>query len=296
MSVVIPCYNGAAYLRETLASVLAQTYQPIEVLVIDDGSTDNSAAIANEFGPPVRVIQQPNQGGSVARNRGIDEAQGDWIAFLDADDLWLPEKLERQVRLIRPDINAVACAIYVTDRLPLDGNDYEIWGQSPDSFTLGATIRGQNGVHISTLLVNKKVPARFPAHVQTSEDAVYKLELIRQANPLVVTQACAIYRIHTDSQYRTTADVQYLSTNLMIGWYLSARSELSPAQRAECEQAFSDRLAGAARGMVYRRDWDQLKKYQTIAAAHRWIESSEQVLMMPKYPKIAYRIRDLLRS
>src|SRR3972149_3633636 len=96
VSVVIPCYNGAVYLHETIESALAQTHSPLEVLVIDDGSTDDSAAIADSFGSPVRVIRQTNQGESVARNRGIDEARGDWIAFLDSDDVWNPTKLERQ--------------------------------------------------------------------------------------------------------------------------------------------------------------------------------------------------------
>jgi glycosyltransferase involved in cell wall biosynthesis len=82
ISVVIPCFNGAQFLRETLESVRHQTYPAHEVIVVDDGSTDDSAAIA---GPPVRVIRQTNQGESVARNRGIDEATANWIAFLDAD-------------------------------------------------------------------------------------------------------------------------------------------------------------------------------------------------------------------
>src|SRR5262249_59293001 len=106
ISVVIPCYNGARFLRETLASVLAQTLPPLEVLVIDDGSTDDSGAVAESFGPPVRVIRQPNQGESVARNRGIEEAKGEWVGFLDADDLWNPDKLERQWQVGDPDVLA----------------------------------------------------------------------------------------------------------------------------------------------------------------------------------------------
>ena len=74
--------------------------------MIDDGSTDQSAAIAASYGPPVRVISQTNQGESIARNRGIEEARGSWIAFLDADDIWLPEKLERQITAVQP---GVAC-------------------------------------------------------------------------------------------------------------------------------------------------------------------------------------------
>jgi hypothetical protein len=87
ISVVIPCYNGAKFLRATIESVLAQTYPPLEMIVVDDGSTDDSAAIAESFGPPVRVIRQTNRGVTAARNRGIAEASGDYVHFLDADDL-----------------------------------------------------------------------------------------------------------------------------------------------------------------------------------------------------------------
>jgi glycosyltransferase involved in cell wall biosynthesis len=95
ISVVIPCYNGARFLRETLETVLRQTRPAAEVIVIDDGSTDAPAAIAESFGPTVRVIRQANQGESVARNRGIEEAKGNWIALLDANDLWEPSNLQR---------------------------------------------------------------------------------------------------------------------------------------------------------------------------------------------------------
>jgi glycosyltransferase involved in cell wall biosynthesis len=97
VSVVIPAYNAERYLAATLESVLAQTYQDFEVIVVDDGSTDGTAELARGFGPPVRVVQQPNSGPSAARNRGVREARSDLVAFIDADDLWMPEKLELQV-------------------------------------------------------------------------------------------------------------------------------------------------------------------------------------------------------
>lgn len=100
ISVVIPAYNSAVYIRETLESVLAQTSPPLEVIVVDDGSTDETAAIVRTYAGRIRLLQQENKGVSAARNLGIQQAQGDYIAFVDSDDLWLPEKLGRQAACI----------------------------------------------------------------------------------------------------------------------------------------------------------------------------------------------------
>ena len=97
VSCVIPAYNGARYLRETLDSVLAQSLPVAEVLVVDDGSTDGTAEIVRAYGGAVRYLYQPHAGVSAARNRGIRAATQPLIAFLDADDLFLPHKTERQV-------------------------------------------------------------------------------------------------------------------------------------------------------------------------------------------------------
>jgi len=96
VSVVIPVYNCEQYLAEAIESVLVQTYWPIEIIVVDDGSTDSSADVAQRFPPPVRYRFQPHSGAGAARNRGIDQAQGSFFAFLDADDLWVEDKLARQ--------------------------------------------------------------------------------------------------------------------------------------------------------------------------------------------------------
>ena len=101
VSVVIPTYNRAYMLRETLDSVLAQSYRPIEVVLIDDGSTDDTAAVAAPYAPTVRCIRQPNGGVCKARNAGLAHARGEFIALLDSDDRFFPWKIEAQVRLLR---------------------------------------------------------------------------------------------------------------------------------------------------------------------------------------------------
>src|SRR5262245_4518179 len=99
-SVIIPAYNAERFLRQAVESALAQSYPNVEVLVIDDGSTDGTRQLADELAKAdgrLRVITQQNAGVGAARNRGIAEARGKYIAPLDADDFWYPEKLARQV-------------------------------------------------------------------------------------------------------------------------------------------------------------------------------------------------------
>ena len=104
VSVVVPVYNGARYLNETLQSILVQTTVPREVILVDDGSTDDSAALIQRAAAaapiPMRYVPQANQGTAAARNRGVELAASPLIAFLDQDDLWLPEKLARQCDLL----------------------------------------------------------------------------------------------------------------------------------------------------------------------------------------------------
>lgn len=97
VSVVIPVYNGEKYISDAIESVFNQTYKNIEVIVVDDGSTDNTAERIKLYLSRVKYLYQDNAGVANARNRGIQNSQGEFIAFLDHDDIWLPEKIERQV-------------------------------------------------------------------------------------------------------------------------------------------------------------------------------------------------------
>jgi glycosyltransferase involved in cell wall biosynthesis len=105
ISVVIPAYNSATYLKDALNSVLSQTFKSHEIILVDDGSTDQTEEIARSYGDQIRYIKQKNQGSAAARNTGIHEATGDWVAFLDSDDLMLPDRLRKQVALIPASSN-----------------------------------------------------------------------------------------------------------------------------------------------------------------------------------------------
>ena len=94
ISVVIPVFNGEKYLAEAIQSVLNQTVPPSEIIVVDDGSTDHTAAVCREFADQIHYLKQENHGAAAARNLGIKEAAGTYLAFLDADDLWMPTRLQ----------------------------------------------------------------------------------------------------------------------------------------------------------------------------------------------------------
>lgn len=111
VSVIIPTYNRARLISEAIESILAQTYKHIELIVVDDGSTDDTQVVLSSYGDKIRVILQQNAGPAIARNRGISIAKGDIIAFLDSDDQWLPTKLERQVDSLRVAGPEVTCSL-----------------------------------------------------------------------------------------------------------------------------------------------------------------------------------------
>ncbi len=113
VSVIIPTYNRAEYVTQAIDSVLAQTYADYEIIVVDDGSTDNTKAVLLPYMDRIRYIYQENAGASAARNTGIKAAKGDWVAFLDSDDEWLPGKLAVQIRAVESHPQLVAHTVNV---------------------------------------------------------------------------------------------------------------------------------------------------------------------------------------
>jgi glycosyltransferase involved in cell wall biosynthesis len=145
VSAIVPVFNGERYLEEALRSAVDQSLPPFEVIVVDDGSTDSSVDIAESFGGPVRCIRQANAGVAGARNRGLQAATGEFIAFLDQDDLWPQRKLENQVATLRanPDVGVVSGRIRVFGG-PIPGRAWTGRGdrasEIADSLNLGCSL------------------------------------------------------------------------------------------------------------------------------------------------------------
>ena len=164
VSVVIPLYNKEPHISMTLNSVLSQTFQEFEVIIVDDGSTDKSAKVVKSFTDPrIRLIQQENAGVSAARNKGIEEAKADLIAFLDADDEWTPSFLETVLRLKKkyPEVGAYATAYNILKLGHLKPAKYNAiplapWeGLLPSYFLSTAT--GDHPICSSAVCIPKKI-------------------------------------------------------------------------------------------------------------------------------------------
>src|SRR5579885_2773221 len=140
VSVIIPTYNRADKVRHTIESALTQTISDLEVIVVDDGSSDGTGQILGEtYGDRIRYYAQANQGASVARNKGIQEARGEWIAFLDSDDLWEKDKLEWQLKALeRLSLQCGAC--YTDIRLFNHPETRSFFEMAEKSYRHGETI------------------------------------------------------------------------------------------------------------------------------------------------------------
>ena len=124
VSVIIPTYNRAGFVSQTLQSVLDQTYERMEIVVVDDGSIDNTREVLREYQDKIKYIYQERSERSKARNEGFRHSQGDYIAFLDSDDVWLPTKIQKQVQILneKPDVGLVYVGVQFIDT---EGNPYD---------------------------------------------------------------------------------------------------------------------------------------------------------------------------
>lgn len=152
ISAIIPTYNYASYVHRAVDSALSQTYPVTEVIVVDDGSTDNTRETLARYGDRIKYIYQANRGLAGARNTGIRAATSEWLAFLDSDDWWLSEKIERQVRLVQADPSIDLVYTALLKHFP-DGRIEPTGIQPPDR--LWPRFRYANSVCPSTVLVKR---------------------------------------------------------------------------------------------------------------------------------------------
>jgi len=159
VSVIIPTYNRSAFISKAVSSVLKQTYRDYEIIIIDDGSTDATAAIIERFnGDKIKYIYQSHKGRSSARNKGVAKSNGDYIAFLDSDDVWLPEKLAIQVKAMD---DTPKCGLAYTDAFMEDINGDNIEQRSKKyscpSGDVFAQLYNWNFISTSTSMIRREI-------------------------------------------------------------------------------------------------------------------------------------------
>ncbi len=179
VSVIIPTFNRREYVQEAIDSVLAQTYTDYEIIVIDDGSTDGTGeALRERYGNRVIYEWQENQGESVARNRGIALAQGEYIAFLDSDDLWLPEKLAKQVAYLEEhsEMGSVICQFLNMDAAgnhigAVSGVDMALADLTLDALLYSNTLLARDQIVADAALLNQI--GGFDRRIRFGEDRTW---------------------------------------------------------------------------------------------------------------------------
>jgi glycosyltransferase involved in cell wall biosynthesis len=206
ISVIIPCYNSASTIRETLESVLSQTYRDLETVVVDDGSTDQTKEIVLTMAPQIKYLYQENSGQSAARNEGIRAATGEFIAFVDSDDLWLPKKMEKQMHALtqhQADWCYCDCLYFRdTDQKILGVYSKLIYppqqGWIAPSLILGNCLASPTPIVRRSLLEKTGLFDESPM-IRSREDWELWLRIAVQAPVIYIPEALCKHRIHAGS-------------------------------------------------------------------------------------------------
>jgi glycosyltransferase involved in cell wall biosynthesis len=248
ISVVIPAYNAAHFLPRCLNSVFAQTLQPAEVIVVDDGSADDTAEIARKLG--ARVVSRPNGGLSAARNTGIHNSSSEWVALLDADDMWSPGKLRAQADLVQEDTVLVYTGIRIF-------GDEGVRSISPGARPAEARkmLRYRNPITPSTVVAKREALARnggFREDIRACEDWEMWVRLQRLGSFAAVTDPLTDYYVgpstmSADPKRMLDAVEQILPTTLVED--LNGSERWAWTHRIRAKQLYSAALIARDNGL-----------------------------------------------
>ena len=248
VSIIVPCHNGARFLAEALDSALAQTHPAIEVIVVDDGSIDDTPAVLGRYAGRVRVLRQPNRGPSAARNAALEVARGDYVAFLDADDRFLHEKIARQAALLdaRPDIGLVYSDWRFIDE---DGRVLPGEGRPRGEGDLLPALLLGNPIHPLAAVVRRALLAEvggFDESLRGCEEWDLFLRLSRRGMRWASVEAVlGEYRVHPAQSHGQTR--MMLASAIRVLQTFFADPDLPPAlRRLEGEAFQAAYLRGAA--------------------------------------------------
>ena len=288
VSVIIPTYNHAAFLPEALESVFAQTCSPLEVIVVDDGSADETAEVLRVYKRRIQVLSQPNRGVAAARNAGAGVASGELLAFLDADDTWLPAKLERQVARFggEPGVGLVHCGVEEVDvrghqlRARLDGMGGWV-SREMLRFRQGVILGGGSAAVIRrTAFLDV---GGFDETLSTSADWDLYYRIARRYPVGFVPEVLVCYRIHGGNMHRNL-DVMRRD---MLAACAKAFSEADPELQRLRRLAYGGLHAMLSGSFFQAGEYRQFARHALASVA----EQPALIAYFAGYPLRAFRRR-----
>lgn len=265
VSVVIPVLNYGRYVGAAIESALQQTLPPHEVIVVDDGSTDDTPGVLASFGHRIIVLRTSHVGSPQARNLGAARATGDVLAFLDADDLWLPRKLERQIARLRerPAAGLVHCGVVDIDAsgneltTRLDG--LEGWVSTDILLWNSTVILGGGSASIMTRKAFEDAGGWDPA-TQPSEDWDLFYRIARRYEVLFVPEILVKYRRHGGNQSLRLAKIARASLRIMDKTFASGDPEIAPLKR----RAYGNLHSVLAGSFFGARQWGHFVRHTIL--------------------------------
>lgn len=296
VSIIIPSYNSERYIFETINSVIQQTYLNKEIILVDDGSTDNTIDIVKSTGETILIFHQSNSGPSAARNLGVREASGDFVAFLDSDDIWESTKLEDQVDYLIKHQNIVAVGSSFTifggginDRHIILNNEI-LLSYLPLDFLASPKI------HPSTIVIRTEVAKSisFPENVRDGEDVIYAA-IVRSFGEIgSVEKILMKRRMHRN---QLTKNDDHFKKGLMsrIMWVKNNFQLLNIKSAEEAVDYIFDSTVNDVLNYYWMRDIENYKKKKT-ALISIWPKDKNYPKRLNKFilPKIVLKIMDFI--
>lgn len=221
VSVVIPVYNNENTIIETLSSIFCQDYKNIEVIIVDDGSTDKTPYILEQYKGAAKIIHQSNAGSAVARSQGIINSKGKYIAFIDADDLWVPWKISAQVKFLeRHQDTGMVYNAWIEIQGPSEGLPFTVPSQidqlqeieEEGSGWLYTKLLMECIIHTSSVLISKEVcddVGPFDTGLRRGQDYDYWLKVSQRTKIAKLKSVLSAYRIHANSITKKPPDKNY---------------------------------------------------------------------------------------
>lgn len=269
ISVVIPCRNMGKYVGAAIESVLAQTVAVQEILVIDDGSNDDTSEVLRRYSASIKALRGPGKGSAVARNLGILESQGDHIAFLDADDLWMPNKIERQIAALDVDHGFVFSDFYREDDPQAPGAPMLAGYSAVAEGWVFSNLLRENFVSTPTALVRKQVLANagiFKPALIGGQDFDLWLRIAKQTQFAWVREPLVFMRKHAGN-ISSSAPYPYYHARV---WeeILREHGPREPDDVAYIKQRYATSLYNAGRHAIRQMDEAMARKHLRLAWRH----------------------------